>query len=596
MEKPHDPSVSPRVSPVFPPSPGSRQPWRLKFYRLLGSAWMRQTENRFRQMFAQSRLMLGVTAIFIAGYWAFFTWLFYDGIRFLRFNVPALGDLLLSRMFYLLFALIFFMLISSSAIVGYGVFFKNRETTWLQTLPLSHARVFRWKFLEMSVLASWAFVFLSGPLFLAYGLVLKLSPFFLVGVLMLYLPFSFLANTLGAAAILFLVRFWHGVWGRRTILAGASLALGATFLFLKPIDVNALRETEIVPLMNLLLKNTRIVAAPLLPSYWLASAVIGLGDKLWSKPLFFFGVTTSYALLAGWLALRYGGQLFYDNGSRVQDRRLHRRIHARRTFVSPLFTIGRVLLWGVPWLSRPIRSILLKDWITFWRDTTQWSQFAIFFGLLGFYFLNIRNLHYQLDERFWVSVVAFLNLSSLGLILATLTTRFVFPQFSLEGCHLWLVGLGPFSLKEVVWGKFWISALVSGGITMCLMIFSFNSLRLETAMRWIIAFTVVMMSLGLSGIAVGMGVLFPSIKQPNMARIVSGFGGTSCLIVSLAYVALVVVTVALPMHLRYMAQRSLEFRFTSMVGLLYGFVLVVSLAAALVPMRLAEKRLNRLEF
>jgi len=565
------------------------------FYSLIARAWRAQAKNRFCQMLHQSRLMLAVIITFIIGYWIFFTWLFYHGIYFVQFSVPALGDLLLSRMLYLLFALIFFMLIISSAITGYGVLFLSQETAWLQTLPITHTQLFRWKFLELSLLASWTFVFLSGPLLLAYGMVLKLSSIFLLEVLALYLPFSLLANILGVTIILFLVQYWHRLWGRRVIIAGSCITVGILYLIFKPIDVNALREAEIIPLMNLLLKNTRVVASPLLPSYWLASAVIGMAERLWSKSFFFFGLTTSYTLLAGWLALRYSGQLFYDDCSHVQDRRLHAQQATARTFVSPLFKIGRLLVNIFLWLKHPIRCILLKDWVTFWRDTGQWSQFAIFFGLLGFYFLNIRNLHYQLDDRFWISVVAFLNLSSLGLILATLTTRFVFPQFSLEGRRLWLVGLAPVSLQEVIWGKFWFSAFTNGGITAGLMFFSFDSLQLETNLRWIIAFTVIMMSAGLSGIAMGVGVLFPNMKQNNAAQIVSGFGGTFCLVLSLAYVALVVILVALPIHFRYMAHLSLEFQFTSVVGMIYMGVLVVSLIAALVPMRLAEKKLGQLE-
>lgn len=357
-----------------------------------------------------------------------------------------------------------------------------------------------------------------------------------------------------------------------------------------------MREVEIVPLMNMMLKNTRMTTSPALPSYWLASSVLGLGDRLLARPVFFMMLTCSYALLAGWLMLRLGGQLFYDNTSRVQDRRLHGRAHATRSFISPLVWTGRMLVSGMRWLGRPARGILVKDWVIFWRDTAQWSQFAVFFGLLGFYFLNIQNLRFQLEEKFWVSIVAFLNMTSLGLILSTLTTRFIFPQFSLEGRRLWLVGLAPMSLKELIWSKFWASAWMSGGITVGLMLFSFSSLNLLPNLRQVIAFTVILMSLGLSGIAVGLGVLFPNMKQTNSAQIVSGFGGTFCLVLSLAYVATTVMIVAVPMHLRYMEGLSLDFQFASPVGLIYTMALLISVAAVIIPMRLAEKKLDQLEF
>lgn len=555
----------------------------------------RQTACRLRQVTRQSRLMVTVIALFTIGYWVSFTWLFYGGMRFMQESVPALGDLLIGRMFYLLFAFIFVMLITSSVIVGYGVFFRNAETAWLQTLPVSHGQLFRWKSLEMSVLSSWAFLFLSGPVLIAYGMVLRISPLFLAGVLVLYVPFSILANVLGAALTLLLVRIWHTRWGRRAILAAGVVLLGVAYARFKPIDVKALRESEILPLMNLLLQNTRVAVMPLLPSYWLASGVIGLGEMLWRKTFFFFAVNTSYALLAGWLVMRYGGGWFHQTASAVSDRRARRSALGLRLGPSLLHWSGWLPIRLLIGLTRPVRAVLLKDWMVFWRDTVQWSQFAIFFGLLGFYFLNIRNLHFQLEERFWISVVAFLNLASLGLILATLTTRFVFPQFSLEGRRLWLLSLSPVSLKQIVWGKFWASAAGSGGITLTLMMFSFVSLQLDPALRWLIGFGVVMMSLGLSGIAVGTGVLFPNLRQPNAAQIVSGFGGTFCLILSLAYVAVTVATVAWPVHLYYVRGQSVDFGFASPIGLIYAWTFTVGLGAAWWPMRLAQERLARLE-
>jgi len=566
-----------------------------KLYRLWARVSMRQAANRFHQMLRKSRLMLTVISVFVLGYWIFFTWLFYRGLQFLQQGVPALGDLLVARMFYLLFGLIFFMLIVSSVIAGYGVFFRNRETAWFQTLPVSHGQLFRWKFLEMSALASWAFVFLSGPLFLAYGWGMKLPVWFLLLLPILYLPFSLLANTLGAAVLLALVYLWHHIWGRRLVVFLFIAGLGLLLALYRPVDVSLTREAEIVPLMNMLLKNTRLAVEPILPSYWLATAVLGLGEQIWPKTLFFFGLVMSYTLFAGWLLLRYGGLLFYGNASRVQDRRLHGRANASRTYRSRLSFLASLCVGWMVWLKPPVRSVLKKDVITFWRDTGQWSQFAVFFGLLGFYFLNIRNFRYHLDERFWVSVVAFLNLGSLSLILSTLTTRFVYPQFSLEGRSLWLIGLAPASLMDIVWGKFWMSTIFSCGITLGLMMFSFHSLQLEPALRHVIAFTLILMSMGLSGIAVGLGVLFPNMRQ-NAAQIVSGFGGTFCLVMSLAYVAVMVMAVAVPMHVRFMANLPLEFRFTSLVSVIYTVTFLLSITATLVPMRLAENKLRQFEF
>ena len=97
----------------------------------------------------------------------------------------------------------------------------------------------------------------------------------------------------------------------------------------------------------------------------------------------------------------------------------------------------------------------------FWRDTTQWGQSVMLFGLLGVYIINLRNFTHQLNSEFWINLIAFLNLVACALNLASVTTRFVFPQFSLEGRRLWIVGLAPMGMARVVKTKFWLASIMS---------------------------------------------------------------------------------------------------------------------------------------
>src|SRR5207237_6362628 len=114
------------------------------------------------------------------------------------------------------------------------------------------------------------------------------------------------------------------------------------------------------------------------------------------------------------------------------------------------------------------RALVGKDVRVFWRDTSQWSQFVIFFGLLGLYVLNLRSVTYDWNSPYWASFVSFLNLGASSMTLATLTTRFVFPQFSLEGKRLWIVGMVPYGLKRVLLEKFWLSSFSTMAITLTL--------------------------------------------------------------------------------------------------------------------------------
>ncbi len=111
-----------------------------------------------------------------------------------------------------------------------------------------------------------------------------------------------------------------------------------------------------------------------------------------------------------------------------------------------------------------MRLLFLKDWKLLRRDPVQWSQFLIFFGLLGLYFLNVdrfNNPQRDISYVTWINMVSFLNLAVVGLILSTFTTRFIYPMISLEGHCFWILGLMPMKRDTVLWSKFVFAALGS---------------------------------------------------------------------------------------------------------------------------------------
>jgi ABC-2 type transport system permease protein len=52
------------------------------------------------------------------------------------------------------------------------------------------------------------------------------------------------------------------------------------------------------------------------------------------------------------------------------------------------------------------------------------------------------------------------------------------------------------------------------------------------------------MTFTLNGLAAGLGVLYPNFKESNPSKIVSGFGGTFCLVLSFLYILASVLVLA----------------------------------------------------
>ena len=60
-----------------------------------------------------------------------------------------------------------------------------------------------------------------------------------------------------------------------------------------------------------------------------------------------------------------------------------------------------------------------------------------------------------------------------------------------------------------------------------------------------------MLSYGLNALALSLGALLPNFRDPNPARIISGFGGTLCLISSFLYILFCATSLALPEAIRW---------------------------------------------
>jgi ABC-2 type transport system permease protein len=278
---------------------------------------------------------------------------------------------------------------------------------------------------------------------------------------------------------------------------------------------------------------------PFLPSYWLSAAVLQWAEGITRSASFFAAVLLSNTLFFGGIAFTRFGNLFYNTASAVQSRAgggFKFKFPGVSTNGSSVPGTLEKLFDKLFWLSPDTRAIAVKDLRMFWRDTTQWGQSVMFFGLLGAYIINLRNFTHQLSSPFWIHAVAFLNLGACAFNLASVTTRFVFPQFSLEGRRLWVVGMSPMGLPRIVMVKYWLASMLSLVVTLALVTLSCYLLKMPWDDVAFFGAVITVMTFALNGLAVGLGVLFPNVRETNPNKIVSGFGGTLCFVLSSVYI------------------------------------------------------------
>jgi ABC-2 type transport system permease protein len=555
----------------------------------------------------QSWMLLGLVFVFLCGYVLLAFSMFQFGLRFLQ-RFPGLGGLLVERLLFLLFAFLFGLLLLSNLVISYTNLFRNRETAFLLTAPVSAGTVFQWKLVESTLLASWAFLFLIAPLLAAYGLVNGVAWHFYPAVVVLVGLFIILPGAAGAGLAILLARFLDRRAFQIVLISALLIGLGfLAFRFRPEVVTDEELETRVLAVIDRLLDRTRFSQFPFLPSYWLSSSV-----QLWAEGAiraagFFVLVLLSHSLFFGMLVATRLGNAFYDASSQVQSRgsllsrwEWFQRWEQRRRRVNPdgfhfrsRGVLDALLAVG-GWIPSDVQALVSKDLRVFWRDTTQWGQTLMLFGLLAVYLVNIRHFTRQLDSPFWISVVGYLNLGACALNLATLTTRFVFPQFSLEGRRVWVVGLAPLGLVRVVWLKFWCATMGTMGVTVGLTLVSCTMLQLGPARTFFFCVAIAVMTLVLNSLAVGLGSLYPDFKETNPSKIVSGFGGTLCLVISFAYIAGSVGLLAAGTPWGWGSSGTDEFD-AGRAAFVWTLFLLISVLAGWLPLRLGLRRVESVE-
>ncbi len=565
--------------------------------------------RRWMALKDQSWMLLVLVLLFLSGYVLLAFSMFQFGLRFLQ-RFPGLGGLLVERLLFLLFAFLFGLLLLSNLVISYTNLFRNRETAFLLTAPVSAGTVFQWKLIESTLLASWAFLFLIAPLLAAYGLVNGVAWHFYPAVVVLVALFIVLPGAVGASLAILLARHLDRKAFQVILVSALVVGLGMLLFQLRPEKVTDEElETRVLAVIDRLLDRTRFSQFPFLPSYWLSSSVQSWAEGAFRAAGFFVLVLLSNSLFFALVVATRLGKAFYEASSEVQSRgslwirwhwfqRLQERRREQRGALPEFRFRSQGLLDSLlavgGWIPSDVRALVAKDLRVFWRDTTQWGQTLMLFGLLAVYVVNIRHFTRQLDSPFWLAVVGYLNLGACALNLATLTTRFVFPQFSLEGRRVWVVGLAPLGLVRVVWLKFWCATLGTLVVTAGLTLVSCSMLQLGAARTVFFCGAITVMTLVLNSLAVGLGALYPDFQETNPSKIVSGFGGTLCLVISFAYIAGSVGILAVGTPWGWGASGVDEFD-PGRAVFVWTLFLLVSVLAGWIPLRLGLRRVESVQ-
>jgi ABC-2 type transport system permease protein len=493
--------------------------------------------NTFRSKAARSKTEIITLSLFVLAAGAGLFLFFYSGFRFFKGHEPF-GPILINETFYLFNFALFVMLFISSGVSSYVSLFESKEVSFLITRPVRWSEIYFIKLIEVVWYSSWSVLFIVLPFMAAYGLAKDMQPvLFALFCLMFYIPFVCLSSMLGMLAATILV--WL-LPGRNQQRAALFVVLGIIGYFLMRSQPEFIKEQgSLAGIMTGYLPHVAMAKNPLLPSFWLTQGILSVaafGSASSLDPqdgIFYFLVLLSNALFYIVPIYAVSSVLYPISYLKAQD---HGETRRTQVFAGRLLEKFFDLF---PWPSKPAMAFLEKDIKTFSRNPAEWSQLIIFFGLLLFYFLNLRNLQFHVLKSFWKHLVFALNTIGTYIVLSSFSMRFVFPMLSLEGNKAWMIGSSPIRFSSLLLEKFMLGTFVSMALTLPLVFLS--GWMLEIPLRHI-AFTVglgFLVCTTLTGLSVGFGAKFIDLKNNNPAAIISGFGGSILLVSHLAYLAVI---------------------------------------------------------
>jgi len=547
-------------------------------------AKLRIVGNVVRNVRHESKLKITVVAVLGTGLWFGMYTASYQGLAFIR-EFGSIGELVIVEILSLLALASFFMLVFSNIVIGFSTLYTSEETSFLLSTPMSYGALYASRFVECVTFSSWAVLFLGSPFILSYGAVIGAPWQFYAAAVVYAGPFILVPALIGSGTAVMLTRVFPRLQVRTLVLALVAVA-SLFFLYLRRyFDVGRLSDERLLSTMFEVMAGTQ---SPFLPSYWAAQGMLAAAGRAWRETGYFFGLLLSSALML-WVTVQWTVTRLYFPGYSLL------KSHAHRGGSSGHGILGRID--GLfAFIHVPARALIVKDIRMFWRDVTQWSQFLLFFGLMALYIANIRSSTRYIAIAQWRTAVAWLNFAAAALILATLTTRFVFPLLSLEGRRFWIVGLAPVTVRFIIWQKFALSCTTSLLFTVSVIVLSNIKLDVSALVMALSCSTMVLMNFALNGLAVGLGATYPNFREDNPARIVSGMGGTLTFVLSIGYLMLAIGPQAVILQMRSIGYIRSATQFTCALAAAFLFLILLSIATTLVPMHIGRKTLQRMEF
>ena len=525
---------------------------------------------------------------------------FWGGLFYLMFwligafhEVEVFGPILTRKLMELLLLGMFGLLCFSNTVTGLSTFYLADDLELLLSLPVA-----RWQFhiarlLDTMAQSSWMVLVFGLPVFLAYGVNngADISYYLL---LCLVLPcFVIIPTSIGVMMASFLVTVFPARRVRELLVFVGVLALVFVVVMLRVLKPERLVDANNFESVAAYVAELQAPIPLLAPPRWASDLLI---DSLQGRPMpwLSLGLLVSGAVAFSGVG-RWVTTALYDTGrARSQE--------AQKARLAKSGWLDRALKIITFPLKQDQAAVVVKDVKTFIRDPGQWSQLLLVGSIVVICLVSVAALPVDVVRGPWMgtfrNVLAFGVLGLVGFVMAALAARFLFTAVSLEGRAWWVTRSAPITARRYLWSKLLPGLFPMIFVGQLLAVASTWILGAGTFLTAVASGTALILALGIAGIAVGMGAIFPDFKVDNAARAASGPAGVLFMVLSLTLVFAVIGLEAYPVYVvlaSTVKERAIMSHQWVGIGACFSASTLLCLACLFVPLRLGARRLWRRE-
>ncbi|MCC6219632.1 MAG: hypothetical protein IT291_00150 [Deltaproteobacteria bacterium] len=457
---------------------------------------------------------------------------------------PFFEAIIPAKIIQLIFFSFFFLLLVSNVIAAIGNLFSADCMNFFLIFPVSTTRLYFARLLSIMAETSPMYFIFAFPIALAYCLSLGLGVRFLIVGLSVSIPFLFILSGISVVIASILMAVSMYIKKRKQffgLLLLFSIGYAALCVIGKLASLDIKRGAQSA---NVIVQAIGVFSNPSplwLPSRWASDVLTSfVGEPLVGKNIQYLLLICSAigSIAAGYLTFDL---FFLKIKSRVESGEVSRR-KVREDFVGVrLFRRVHDYIYRYFPMSFHARAIFRKDFLTILRDPTRSLQCALYFVIGALYVLSFRFMGAALDiggigDQAWLALMASLNILLGGFILASVMTRLVYPSISLEGKAFWILRTAPIDLKRLIAIKFSIWLPITILCAMALLVSSAIVLRIDAFSVMYTVFVAIVLSIGCSGLAVGLGATFASFEWESHTQLTSGLGTMVLMVCTLGLV------------------------------------------------------------